>query len=206
MCTYLTEKVSISGSGKGPSGWFRLTDASVYFDHPVHAQAEHTLNIDFLDPAPARQRGSRSSSPRNRPGPWPRPSRPRWTPRRPAWSAERQFGRRFIRASKILRQHWSSSQPKLTVKHGRSAAGSAAGSAASEAGRSHQQASADLSSPGGYAHRRCFRAHTAPSPRNQCNSCLQDHIRNMCLSSPRSVKPERRGVPGKCLSHRVESN
>ena len=50
MCTYLTEKVSISGSGKGPSGWFRLTEASVYFDHPVHAQAEHTLNIDFLDP------------------------------------------------------------------------------------------------------------------------------------------------------------
>ena len=50
MCTYLTEKVSISGSGKGPSGWFRLTDASVYFDHPVHAQAEHTLNIDFLNP------------------------------------------------------------------------------------------------------------------------------------------------------------
>jgi hypothetical protein len=51
MCTYLTEKVSISGSGKGPSGWFRVTDASVYFDHPVHAQAEHTLNIDFLDPS-----------------------------------------------------------------------------------------------------------------------------------------------------------
>jgi hypothetical protein len=50
MCTYLTEKVSISGSGKGSAGWFRLTDASVYFDHPVHAQAEHTLNIDFLDP------------------------------------------------------------------------------------------------------------------------------------------------------------
>jgi hypothetical protein len=51
MCTYLTEKVQISGSGKGPAGWFKLTDASVYFDHPVHAQAEHTLNIDFLDPA-----------------------------------------------------------------------------------------------------------------------------------------------------------
>ena len=51
MCTYLTEKVSISGSGKGPSGWFRVTDASVYFDHPVHAPAEHPLNTDFLDPA-----------------------------------------------------------------------------------------------------------------------------------------------------------
>jgi hypothetical protein len=50
MCTYLTEKVAVSGSGKGPSGWFRLTDASVYFDHPVHAQTEHTLNIDFLAP------------------------------------------------------------------------------------------------------------------------------------------------------------
>jgi hypothetical protein len=51
MCTYLTEKASVSGSGKGPSGWFKVTDASVYFDHPVHAQAAHTLNIDFLDPA-----------------------------------------------------------------------------------------------------------------------------------------------------------
>ncbi|MBV9446886.1 MAG: hypothetical protein JO345_13470 [Streptosporangiaceae bacterium] len=51
MCTYITERITVSGSGKGPTGWFRVTDASVYFDHPVHAQAEHTLNIDFLDPA-----------------------------------------------------------------------------------------------------------------------------------------------------------
>ena len=84
MCTYLTEKVSISGSGKGPSGWFRVTDASVYFDHPVHAQAEHTLNIDFLAPAPARRRGSRSSSPRSRRGPWRRRSSPPWTRPLPA--------------------------------------------------------------------------------------------------------------------------
>ena len=45
MCTYLTEKVSITGSGKGPGGWFTVTDASVYFDHPVHAPAEHTLLV-----------------------------------------------------------------------------------------------------------------------------------------------------------------
>ena len=51
MCTYLTEKASISGRGKGPSGWFRVTDGSVYFDHPVHAPYGHTLNIDFLAPA-----------------------------------------------------------------------------------------------------------------------------------------------------------
>jgi hypothetical protein len=50
MCTYLTEKVTVAGSGKGAAGWFRLTDASVYFDHPQHAPQEHTLNIDFLNP------------------------------------------------------------------------------------------------------------------------------------------------------------
>lgn len=50
MCTYLTEKVGIQGSGKGPAGWFPVTEASVYFDHPQHAPGEHTLNIDFLNP------------------------------------------------------------------------------------------------------------------------------------------------------------
>ena len=51
MCTYLTEKVGITGSGKGPGGWFPLSEATVYFDHPVHAPAEHTVNIDFRNPA-----------------------------------------------------------------------------------------------------------------------------------------------------------
>jgi hypothetical protein len=51
MCTYTTEQRVISGSGKGPNGWFGLSTATVYYDHPVHAQAEHTLNIDFADPA-----------------------------------------------------------------------------------------------------------------------------------------------------------
>ena len=50
MCTYQTEQIKINGSGKGASGWFGVTDASVYYDHPVHAQAEHSLNIDFLNP------------------------------------------------------------------------------------------------------------------------------------------------------------
>jgi hypothetical protein len=51
MCTYQTVKVDLTGSGKGGSGWFRLSNASVYFDHPVHAMADHTLNIDFINPA-----------------------------------------------------------------------------------------------------------------------------------------------------------
>jgi hypothetical protein len=50
MCTYVTEKIPVAGSGKGVSGWFRLSEACVYLDHPVHALADHTLNIDFRDP------------------------------------------------------------------------------------------------------------------------------------------------------------
>jgi uncharacterized protein DUF6295 len=52
MCTYATVQRQIDGSAKGPNGsWFHVTDATVYFDHPVHALAEHTLNIDLADPA-----------------------------------------------------------------------------------------------------------------------------------------------------------
>ena len=51
MCTYVTETLQISGSAKGPQGWFRATDASVYFDHPTHALADHTLNVDVRRPA-----------------------------------------------------------------------------------------------------------------------------------------------------------
>jgi hypothetical protein len=51
MCTYLTETIEVEGSGKAPAGWISLTDASVYVDHPQHAPYEHTLNIDFRNPA-----------------------------------------------------------------------------------------------------------------------------------------------------------
>jgi hypothetical protein len=50
MCTYLTERLDVEGSGKGADGWFTLSQATVYLDHPQHAPAEHTLNIDFLNP------------------------------------------------------------------------------------------------------------------------------------------------------------
>jgi hypothetical protein len=52
MCTYATMTAPMTGSAKGPNGtWFKVTDATVYFDHPVHAMAEHTLNIDLVAPA-----------------------------------------------------------------------------------------------------------------------------------------------------------
>ena len=51
MCTHVTETLPVAGSAKGANGWMRVTDATVYFDHPVHALAEHTLNIDLRRPA-----------------------------------------------------------------------------------------------------------------------------------------------------------
>jgi len=53
MCTYQTETVAVQVSGKGVAAWFPVTEATVYFDHPQHAAAEHTLNVDFLN----RERG-----------------------------------------------------------------------------------------------------------------------------------------------------
>ena len=50
MCTYTTTLVEVGGAGKGAAGWFPLTSASVYVDHPVHALPAHTLNVDFRNP------------------------------------------------------------------------------------------------------------------------------------------------------------
>lgn len=52
MCTYATTVADITGSAKGPGGqWFPISRATAYFDHPVHAMADHTLNIDLADPS-----------------------------------------------------------------------------------------------------------------------------------------------------------
>ncbi|GAB2458188.1 DUF6295 family protein [Jatrophihabitans fulvus] len=52
MCTYATVRTPVEGSAKSAGGsWFHVTDATVYFDHPVHAMAEHTLNIDLTSAA-----------------------------------------------------------------------------------------------------------------------------------------------------------
>jgi hypothetical protein len=51
MCTYNTEQAAVEGSAKGRAGWVPVTRATVYYDHPVHARADHALNIDLIDPA-----------------------------------------------------------------------------------------------------------------------------------------------------------
>jgi pimeloyl-ACP methyl ester carboxylesterase len=51
-----TEQTPGPGSGNGSDGWFSLRTATVYYDHPVHTPALHTLNIDFANPAEGPRR------------------------------------------------------------------------------------------------------------------------------------------------------
>ncbi len=51
MCTMIVERAQVSGSGKGPKGWFTLRHVVVSYDHPFHLPLEHALNIDFVDEA-----------------------------------------------------------------------------------------------------------------------------------------------------------
>jgi hypothetical protein len=51
MCTYQTDKVALRGSAKARQGWISVSDATVYFDHPVHFPAGHALLIDVTEPA-----------------------------------------------------------------------------------------------------------------------------------------------------------
>jgi len=45
----IVEKIKVDGSGKGTSGWFKLEEANVSFDHPFNTPLEHALNIDFVN-------------------------------------------------------------------------------------------------------------------------------------------------------------
>ena len=49
MCTLISKKINIDGSGKGSEGWFPLKQANISFDHPFNAPLEHALNIDFVN-------------------------------------------------------------------------------------------------------------------------------------------------------------
>jgi hypothetical protein len=49
MCTMISQKIPLDGSGKGSSGWFSVNQANVSYDHPFHIRLEHALNIDFVN-------------------------------------------------------------------------------------------------------------------------------------------------------------
>ncbi len=50
MCTMISMQTAVSGSGKGATGWFPISQANVGFDHATHTQAEHALLLDFVNP------------------------------------------------------------------------------------------------------------------------------------------------------------
>ena len=50
MCTNIALQTIVSGSGKGASGWFPISQANVGYDHAAHTQAEHALLLDFVNP------------------------------------------------------------------------------------------------------------------------------------------------------------
>jgi Family of unknown function (DUF6295) len=49
VCTMIALTKEISGSGKGPDGWFPITQATVGYDHATHSADEHALLIDFVN-------------------------------------------------------------------------------------------------------------------------------------------------------------
>ena len=51
MCTMIAMKTAVDGAARGSSGWFKLTQATVGYDHATHTAAEHALLIDFQNPS-----------------------------------------------------------------------------------------------------------------------------------------------------------
>jgi hypothetical protein len=47
MCTYISNMAEVIGAGKGAEGWFRVTEATIGYDHPTFADADHAILIDF---------------------------------------------------------------------------------------------------------------------------------------------------------------
>ena len=50
MCTMIAMKTPVTGGGKGPEGWFPVTQANVGYDHTTYMQSEHALLLDFVNP------------------------------------------------------------------------------------------------------------------------------------------------------------
>ena len=49
MCTSIEQSVPMTGSAKGATGWFTMTEAVVSYDHPTHAMLEQSVKIDFVN-------------------------------------------------------------------------------------------------------------------------------------------------------------
>jgi|NGEPerStandDraft_6_1074524.scaffolds.fasta_scaffold223874_2 hypothetical protein len=50
MCTWITEKVPMTGRARGVPEWISVTQANVSYDHPSCAPFDHAVLIDFVNP------------------------------------------------------------------------------------------------------------------------------------------------------------
>ena len=50
MCTMISMQTQVTGSGKGATGWFPISQANVGYDHATHSQFDHALLLDFVNP------------------------------------------------------------------------------------------------------------------------------------------------------------
>jgi hypothetical protein len=50
MCTQISLIAPVTGSGKGASGWFPISQANVGYDHATHSELDHALLLDFVNP------------------------------------------------------------------------------------------------------------------------------------------------------------
>ena len=51
MCTMIGARTRIAGSAKSASGWGKVDEASISFDHATHAWSDHALRLDFVNTA-----------------------------------------------------------------------------------------------------------------------------------------------------------
>jgi len=66
VCTYTPSKRRARAAATEATAGSLLRTATVYYDHPVHTPALHTLNIDFANPA----EGAPARLPRHPCAPW----------------------------------------------------------------------------------------------------------------------------------------
>jgi len=49
MCTMIASTTQVQGAGKGSTGWFPITQATVGYDHASHCDDEHAMLLDFVN-------------------------------------------------------------------------------------------------------------------------------------------------------------
>ena len=51
MCTNIATKTSVTGSASLASGWSKVDEATIGFDHATHLWRDHAVRLDFVSAA-----------------------------------------------------------------------------------------------------------------------------------------------------------